>query len=245
MFLTETSVVWILAVVVGTLVVRADHSTAAPQSEDSQGALECAKGFVLHDKSCYHYSGHDTTKAFHQAEKACRRRKACLVSVHSSSEHDFVAQLTQYNASFWIGLNDADGPADHHTEGVFKWTDGNPFVETGSYSRWKEGEPLNQRHLDCVRSDADGWSVARGGCASTRLPYVCEMEACLLGLQWNGDKCVRATSTAWPPSLLIVSFTAASALASIGLLVAMTHFVYHRTNSNKTHTFSSKFMLPT
>lgn len=33
MFLTESSAVWMLAVVVGTLVVRADHSTAAPQYE--------------------------------------------------------------------------------------------------------------------------------------------------------------------------------------------------------------------
>lgn len=139
--------------------------------------LECKEGFVLHDRSCYYYSGHDasTCKAFHQADKACRRRNSFLVSIQSSAEHDFVAQLTQYNISFWIGLNDADGPAEYHREGVFKWTDGNPFVEEHSYSRWKDGEPSNHKHLDCIRSDAEGWSVARGGCASTKLPYVCEM----------------------------------------------------------------------
>ena len=97
------------------------------------------------------------------------------MSIQSSAEHDFVAQLTQYNVSFWIGLNDADGPAEYHREGFFKWTDGNPFVEEHSYSRWKDGEPSNHKHLDCIRSDAEGWSVARGGCASTKLPYVCEM----------------------------------------------------------------------
>lgn len=45
MFLTETSVVWILAVVVGTLVVRADHSTAAPQSE---GILNTPRNLMIY-----------------------------------------------------------------------------------------------------------------------------------------------------------------------------------------------------
>ena len=136
--------------------------------------LECANDFILHDGSCYYYSGQDANKAFHQAEKACRRRNSTLVSIRSSSEHDFVARLV-HNGSFWIGLNDADGPSQHHKEGVFKWTDGGSFVEVHSYSRWKEGEPQNHRHLDCIRSDADGWSIAQGGCATTKLPYVCEM----------------------------------------------------------------------
>lgn len=244
-FLTTTPTVWMFAMVVGTLVVCADHSTASPQYEGSHGEMECANGFVLFERSCYLYSGHDVIKAFHQAEKACRRRAASLVSIHSSAEHDFVAQLTRYNASFWIGLNDADGPNDEHREGVFKWTDRNTLVEPQSYSRWKEGEPINQRHLDCIRSDAEGWSVAKGGCACTRLPYVCEMNACLLGLQWNGEECVSATSRPWLSSLLLWFVISAAVVASASMLVAMTCFVYQRTISNKTHTSSSKFMLPT
>lgn len=83
-------------------------------------------------------------------------------------------QLTDNNTAFWIGLNDEDGPATFHKEGIFKWTDGSSFSNLVSYHRWKPGEPINRNHLDCVKVDKVGWAMAPGGCSGSRLPFVCK-----------------------------------------------------------------------
>ena len=88
-----------------------------------------------------------------------------------------MVSLAVNQSGFWIGLNDEDGPGDVHTEGYFKWSLGEELFDVTdplSYCHWKPGEPANRRHLDCVKVDADGWSMAPGGCAATRLPFVCK-----------------------------------------------------------------------
>ena len=93
------------------------------------------------------------------------------MTVHSASEEQFIFTLTEANSSFWIGLNDHDGPGREHREGVFKWGVGG---EVEGYANWQSGEPDNKPHLDCVRADPSGWAMASGGCASTKLPFVCK-----------------------------------------------------------------------
>lgn len=106
------------------------------------------------------------------------------MSLHSSREEDFVVSLAVNQSGFWIGLNDEDGPGVVHTEGYFKWSLGDgqfDVTDPLSYCRWKPGEPANKRHLDCVKVDAAGWSMAPGGCAATRLPFICKKKGeCIL-----------------------------------------------------------------
>ena len=88
-------------------------------------------------------------------------------------EQQFVANLSG-GVPFWTGLNDAEGPEQWHVEGVFKWGNSPDPVE---YQSWKEGEPNNKNHLDCVASDKMGWHMVISGCASAQLPYICKMSA--------------------------------------------------------------------
>ncbi len=139
---------------------------------EPQSSLSCGKHFSLRGSSCYRYFGQGW--GFHQARKLCARHKASLVSLIAAEEEKFVVQLAENNTSFWIGLNDEDGPTFFHKEGVFKWSDGQPFGEVGSYQNWKYGEPNNRKHLDCVKVDYAGWAMALGGCGGTKLPFVCQ-----------------------------------------------------------------------
>lgn len=115
----------------------------------------------------------ESRRVFYHAEKQCAQFHSTLVSLQSYSEEEFVVQLAENNTAFWIGLNDEDGPSSNHTEGVFKWTSGEEHSGV-KYQNWKLGEPNNRRHLDCVKADASGWAMATGGCASSKLPYVCK-----------------------------------------------------------------------
>lgn len=96
------------------------------------------------------------------------------MSLLSHGEEEFVVQLTANNTAFWIGLNDEEGPKTRHTEGVFKWTSGEEHDSQVQYQHWKPGEPNNRRHLDCVKADGEGWAMATGGCAASKLPFVCK-----------------------------------------------------------------------
>lgn len=140
----------------------------------------CSKDFVIHKKHCYRYFGLKQQKPFHHAQKLCSRHKSSLLSVLSLEEEEFVSGLAELNvSSIWLGLNDEDGPQAHHKEGHFKWSSGEAFVQGelfASYCNWKFGEPENKRHLDCVKMDAKGWSMAPGGCAATKLPFICKKE---------------------------------------------------------------------
>lgn len=137
----------------------------------------CSSEFVIYKNYCYRYFGRDIQKPFHHAQKLCSRHLSSLLSVHGTEEEAFVADLAQLNdSSIWLGLNDEDGPDDSHKEGIFKWSSGEVFLlgSSASYYNWKIGEPENRRHLDCVKMDAEGWSMAPGGCGATRLPFVCK-----------------------------------------------------------------------
>ena len=133
----------------------------------------CNSDFALHKAHCYRYFGTESRRAFYHAEKQCAHFHSTLVSLLSQEEEEFVVELATNSTAFWIGLNDEEGPGFSHTEGVFKWTSGEEHSEE-HYQNWKTGEPHNRRHLDCVKADASGWAMATGGCASSKLPFVCK-----------------------------------------------------------------------
>lgn len=137
--------------------------------------LSCGECFTLHGTFCYRYFG-SVSYGIHQAEKLCSRYQASLVSLLTAEEEEFVVQLTENVTSFWTGLNDEEGPLEFHREGVFKWSDGQPFNELWSYQNWRSGEPNNRNHLDCVRAGYEGWAMAPGGCAGSKLPVVCKKQ---------------------------------------------------------------------
>jgi len=146
----------------------------------------CSSEFVIHKKHCYRFFGKDLQKVFHQAQKFCSRHQSSLLSVLSGEEEEFVSGLVSLNeSSIWLGLNDEEGSQPHHKEGNFRWSSGETF-DLGSsttYCNWKIGEPENKRHLDCVKMDADGWSMAPGGCGATKLSFVCKKKG-----ESNGGK---------------------------------------------------------
>lgn len=143
---------------------------------DFQVSFTCTSEFTLHDGHCYRYFGAESRRAFYHAEKQCAHFHSTLVSLLSQHEEEFVVQLAANNTAFWIGLNDEDGPGSTHMEGVFKWTSGEEHSRSARniYENWKSGEPNNRRHLDCVKADASGWAMATGGCAASKLPFVCK-----------------------------------------------------------------------
>ena len=80
-----------------------------------------------------------------------------------------MVQLVENETAFWIGLTD-QAP---HSEAQFRWTDGNALT---SHAHWRAGEPNSAGHLHCVQVDREGWALASGGCASTKLPFVCKKQ---------------------------------------------------------------------
>lgn len=189
--------------------------------------MGCSKHFVLHDSFCYRYFGPDVRKPYHSAQKQCWRYQSSLVSLHSSREEGFVAALAMNQSGYWIGLNDEDGPGLEHREGHFKWSLGEELFNATdplSYCRWKPGEPQNKRHLDCVKVEVEGWAMAPGGCAATRLPFICKRkgECILLSLcPWQlATQLNTATSNAikYSSPLLGYSCTVSSiCISSIGM----------------------------
>ena len=133
--------------------------------------LTCAGNFTLRELACYSYSGSEVKRSFHQAERHCSKLRASLASLLSPSEESFVLELTDNESSIWIGLTKQD------SANGFRWTDGAKF---SSHAHWQEGEPSASSHLHCAMAARDGWALARGGCASTKLPFVCKKQGELL-----------------------------------------------------------------
>lgn len=79
-------------------------------------------------------------------------------------------ELVENETAFWIGLT---VQAPNRETARFKWTDGNTL---SSHSHWRAGEPNSAAHLHCVQVDREGWALASGGCASTKLPFVCKKQ---------------------------------------------------------------------
>lgn len=166
----------------GTISNLSSHNTNHLRShsffaDSSTTTLTCAGDFTLRERSCYSFPGSAVRRSFHHAERHCTKLKASLTSLLSPAEENFVIELVENETAFWIGLTDRASSENTATETRFKWTDGRTL---SSHAHWRVGEPSSAVHLRCVQVDRKGWSLASGGCASTKLPFVCKKQGELL-----------------------------------------------------------------
>ena len=138
----------------------------------SSTVLTCAGNFTLRERACYSYPGQAVRRSFYHAERHCSRLQASLASLLSYDEESFVVQLVDKETPFWIGLTDQANDKNA-SAARFRWTDG---ADLTAHARWRAGELIGAGHLHCVQVDREGWALARGGCASTKLPFVCKKQ---------------------------------------------------------------------
>nr|ACN12988.1 mannan-binding lectin isoform 2 [Mesocentrotus nudus] len=115
----------------------------------------CPERFMQVGRRCYYYNSGKVD--WHDANRACQRLGAHLVSIHNAEDSREVYALWKSlvdadrrddrDAAYWIGLN------DDRIEGFFEWSDGTRL----GYSLWQRGEPNNTNGgEDCVAPRNDG-----------------------------------------------------------------------------------------
>ena len=88
----------------------------------------CEAPWVGFESSCYLFP--DTTATWSDAESACAKEGASLVSIKSQAEQDFVEENMKGRS--WLGMSDAEN------EGHWVWlADGSDLT----YTHWDWGEP--------------------------------------------------------------------------------------------------------
>ncbi|KAL0965895.1 hypothetical protein UPYG_G00287370 [Umbra pygmaea] len=153
---------------------------------------QCEEGWRSYDEVCYYFS--PNTKSWDDARTDCVGRGSHLMSILHIPERTWVR--TQVGTEiFWIGLNDIVA------EGVWEWTDGNPFLPYLAY--WRPGNPDNwQSNENCgqvVGGDSGKWNDEN--CATKR-KYICKRPnpnppmMCDTANGWRqfGSNCYRLTT---------------------------------------------------
>ncbi|XP_062291189.1 macrophage mannose receptor 1 [Scomber scombrus] len=93
---------------------------------------QCPQGWRENENKCYLFS--TDTKKWVEANAFCLEQNSNLMSIQDI--HERLWLRTQVNQEiYWIGLN------DQGIEGVWEWSDGNPFIELISY--WMPNQPDN------------------------------------------------------------------------------------------------------
>ncbi|XP_038071997.1 CD209 antigen-like protein E [Patiria miniata] len=99
----------------------------------------CAAPWKKWGGSCYLITQKPLT--YDDASEACRGLGAKMAAPHSDQENDFLASLAQGSA-IWVACTDRRQEGEWECEGS---QDGQ-----GIYTNWREGEPSNGGHEDCV-----------------------------------------------------------------------------------------------
>ncbi|KAL7827185.1 hypothetical protein SRHO_G00329030 [Serrasalmus rhombeus] len=90
----------------------------------------CEEDWTFYKQKCYFVS--KLKKNWEDAEKNCVQRKAHLVVVNDKEELEYVSQILETQALYWIGLVERE-------EGNWSWVDGTDFTKTEHF--WDEGQP--------------------------------------------------------------------------------------------------------
>ncbi|XP_072537265.1 hepatic lectin-like [Salminus brasiliensis] len=92
----------------------------------------CEEDWTYFKDKCYFVS--KVRKSWEDAEKNCIQRKAHLLVVNNAEEQDYISQVIETHANFWIGLVERE-------EGQWTWVDGTDFSKTQHF--WDDGQPDN------------------------------------------------------------------------------------------------------
>lgn len=102
----------------------------------------------MHGDYCYQPRGLHTNDARSWAASSgsCRADSSVLLSIHSTSEQNFVVNMLRINASniasVYIGLNSRASASG------YRWSDDSPV----SYTHWKRGF-VTETGMDCIVMD--------------------------------------------------------------------------------------------
>lgn len=154
---------------------------AAPPSDvcagtqlSSSAAPKITDGLVRHSGDGQTFVFFSIPSTWCQAELYCRALSGHLASVLTSAENELVQdtcfnELSQNDpqGGCWIGLNDLKKPyTSGYNNGVWQWTDGQPFYYTGWYTGSDFPQPDGYKRTereDCVfvfKAYAGEWSAA-------------------------------------------------------------------------------------
>ncbi len=102
---------------------------------------------------------------WNNARELCLQKGADLVSINDSTELDAVwTVLKPVGKAYWLGASDIEN------EGAYVWLDGTNL--SAFDSNWAQGQPLEERGLDCVALNKSSRYAMRP--CDPGLPWVCE-----------------------------------------------------------------------
>ncbi|XP_042340447.1 C-type lectin domain family 4 member F-like [Plectropomus leopardus] len=146
--------------------IEASYKNLTEESEKLRRNLDgfSSEGWVYFRGSFYNISSAE--KTWQDSRQDCLQKGADLVIINSKEEQDFTRKFEKY---MWIGLTDSE------TEGVWKWVDGTPLIE----SYWHSEEPNNKENEDCAETkyhtDEKNWN---DGVCSLSHVWMCIEESC-------------------------------------------------------------------
>ncbi|KAJ8245954.1 hypothetical protein GJAV_G00262100 [Gymnothorax javanicus] len=168
------------------------NATLNPFSTDSWSddvRRECDVGWQAFQSGCYRLSGEK--KDWGEAQRACQRMDANLISIHTLPELEFVIRKVKKDVDeLWIGLHDTKMQMN------FEWSDHTPVI----FTHWHPFEPNNFRNVqeDCVTlwGPEGRWNDSP---CNLSLPSVCKKQAqkiegtqdhgCKPGWKWHSPYC--------------------------------------------------------
>jgi len=131
--------------------LNATHSTATTPvpSPTVPWHPQCGPGwsYDYYGQACYRLVAEAQT--WENAELACQKHGAHLLSIHGTHEQNYINALVMQNPgwiSFWIGGNDINEQLG------WRWSDGSPFY----FWNWNNDEPNNKGGKEfCIEMSAD------------------------------------------------------------------------------------------
>ncbi|XP_052577531.1 C-type lectin domain family 4 member A-like [Peromyscus californicus insignis] len=126
----------------------------------------CPKDWKPFSSHCY-FTSNDSA-SWRESEEKCSSMGAHLMVIHSQEEQDFITNILDPNAVYYIGLSDRG-----HRQ--WQWVDQTPYNESATF--WHPGQPNNKNdNEECVVNHSSsrwGWNDIPCSCMRKS---VCQMK---------------------------------------------------------------------